>query len=317
MNVALDGIRAAVGMEDPMVGAGQGPDQSGRAIRSLQEQGAIATMHFADNLAKSVGHAGRILIEMIPRVYDTRRVLRILGEDGEAEHAEHDPAQPQAITEVQEETGEVRRIYNLSVGRYDCVAMAGPNYSTKRQEGFDALTQLVQAMPQLSQLAGDLVIRLSDMPYAEEMADRLKAALPPQILAATESEDQDPQMMAAQAQMQQMQEQMMLMQQQLQQATDERALKEGELNIKAGELQVRQYDAETKRMSLLKPEQTQGPDPQDQMRKEFDLEAELARLQLEVEKGEREQEKHEREMQAPFPVPASNTNAGKGPVTAT
>jgi hypothetical protein len=314
MNVALDGIRAAVGMEDPTIGKGQGPDQSGRAIRSLQEQGAIATSHFQDNLAKSVAHAGRILIEMIPRVFDSRRILRVLGEDGEVSHAEHDPQQPQAMTEVQEETGEVRKIYNLAVGRYDVVAQSGPSYSTKRQEGFDALTQLVQAMPQIGQLAGDLLVRLADFPYTDEISARLKSALPPQVLAATDGEEMDPQMIAAQQQMQQMQEQMMQLQAALQQATDERALKEGELNIKAGALQIQQFDAETKRMALLKPEQMQQPDPNEQRRKDFDIDAELARLAIETEKNEREQEKHEREMRAPFPIPAPNTNQGGAPI---
>jgi Phage P22-like portal protein len=316
INFAVEGIRAAVGMEDPSVGRGQGPDQSGRAIRSLQEQGAVATFHFSDNLSKSVAQAGRIILQLIPSIYDTRRVLRILGEDGEeVEHIEHDPQQPQAMIEVQEENGEVRKIYNLAVGKYDVVAVAGPSYTTKRQESFDAAAQLIQGMPQLGQLAGDLILRNWDAPGADLMADRLKAALPPQILAATEGDDVDPQMMAAQQQLQQMQEQLMQLQQQLQLAADERGLKEGELQIKSGALQVQQYEAETKRMALLKPEQAQAQDPQEAMRKEFDLEAELAKLTLLVEEGERKQEAHERAMREPFPVPASNTNQGGAPIT--
>jgi hypothetical protein len=302
MQVALDGIRAAVGMEDPSVGAGQGPDQSGRAIRSLIEQSDISTSHFADNLAKSVAHAGRILIEVIPQVFDTARVLRILGEDGEASHAEHDPEAPQPVNEVQEETGEIRKIYNLSIGRYDCIAAAGPSYTTKRQEGFDAMTQLAQAMPQVPQVAGDLIIRMSDMPYADQIADRVKASIPPQILAATESEDVEPELASARAQIEQLTRQ-------LQMATDERAFREGELNIKAGQLQVQQFDAETKRMAAIKPE-AQRPDGQG----EFDVDERLAKLILEVEKGQREQEKHEREMQAPFPIPAANPLQGGGPI---
>lgn len=301
MQVALDGIRAAVGMEDPMIGAGQGPDQSGRAIRSLQEQGAIATMHYGDNLSKSLAHAGRILLEMIPKVYDTPQVLRIIGEDGAAEHAEHDPNLPQAMAEVREESGAVRRIYNLSVGRYDCIATAGPSYSSKRQEGFDALAQLVQAMPQLGQLAGDLLVRLSDIPYADEIADRLKAALPPQLLAATEGEEDDPDKAA-------LKQQLMMMMEQLQQATDARQLQQAELDLKAGELSVKQFDAETKRMAVLKPPATEGPD-------QFDIDERLTKLMLAAEKAQREQEAHERAMAAPLPVPTANDKAGRGPIT--
>lgn len=303
MEVALAGIRAAVGMEDPTIGKGQSAQQSGRAIRSLQEQGAISTFHFSDNLAKSVAHAGRIMLDMIPRLYDTRRVLRILGEDGEPEHVTHDPSLPAPMQEENDELGAVQRVYNIGMGRYDCIAAAGPSYSTKRQEGFDAMTQLVQAMPQAGQLAGDLIMKMSDMPYADQVAARLKAALPPHI-AAADDDEVDPQLMAAQAQIQELQ-------QQLQMLADERQLKEGELQIKAGELSVKQFDAETKRLQILKPEPTQPSDPT----AELDVDERLARLMLDIEKGQREQEAHEKEMATPIPVPQSNTNAGGAPIT--
>jgi hypothetical protein len=303
MQVSLDGIRAAVGMEDPSIGRGQGNDQSGRAIRSLQEQGAISTFHFGDNLAKSVAHAGRMMLDMIPRLYDTKRILRILGEDGEPEHITHDPEMQAPYAEERDDQGGIQRIYNIGMGRYDCIAQAGPSYSTKRQEGFDALTQLVQAMPQLGQMAGDLVMKLSDMPYADQMAKRLKAGLPKQIAAADEDEA-DPQLMAAQAEIQALQQQLAML-------SDERQLKEGELNLKAGELEVKKFDAETKRIQVLRPEPQAPSDPN----AEIDIDERLARIMLDIEEGARKQEAHEREMAAPIPVPASNTNAGGAPIT--
>jgi hypothetical protein len=301
MQVALDGIRAAVGMEDPSVGKGQSGDQSGRAIRSLQQQSDISTFHFADNLAKSVAHAGRIMLDMIPRVYDTRRVLRILGEDGEPDHITHDPEIQAPMMEERDEEGGIQRIYNVGMGRYDCIAQAGPSYNTKREGGFDALMQFTQAMPQLGQLAGDLIMKLSDIPYSDQMAKRLKAGLPPHIAAADE-EEADPQLMAAQAQIEQLT-------MQLQAVSDERALKEGELNLKAGELEVKKFDAETKRIQVLQPPEPQAADPNG----ELDVDERLARLMLEIEEGQRKQEAHEREMATP--VPASNTNAGGAAIT--
>lgn len=244
MNTALEGIKAAVGMQNPAIGAPETANQSGRAIRSLQQQAAIGTAHFGDNLAKSVEHAGRIIIEMIPKIYDTRRVMRILGEDGAADHAVHDPNAPAAMQKQQNPmTGEITTIYNLGVGRYDVQVSAGPSYGTKRQEGFDALTQMVQSMPQLGQVAGDLIIRLSDSPYADEMADRLKAILPPPVQAIannTDGQAPDPQLMAAQQQIQQMGQQMQQMGQELQKLQAEQGSKQQEVQMKSMELQAQQ-----------------------------------------------------------------------------
>lgn len=280
MNTALEGIKAAVGMQNPAIGAPESANQSGRAIRSLQQQAAIGTAHFGDNLAKSVEHAGRIIIEMIPKIYDTRRVLRILGEDGDPSHAVHDPNAAGAMQKQQNPlTGEITTIYNLGVGRYDVQVSAGPSYGTKRQEGFDALTQMVQSMPQLGQVAGDLIMRLSDSPYADEMADRLKAMLPPPVQAiANNNGDQapDPQLMAAHNQIQQMGQQMEQMGQELQKLQAEQGSKQQEMQMKsmelqasheqkAAELQIKQmelqakqedlqlriYEAKTKRIEVL------------------------------------------------------------------
>lgn len=269
MQTALDGIKAAVGMQDPAIGASEAANQSGRAIRSLQQQAAIGTSHFGDNLAKSVEHAGRIIIEMIPEIYDTRRVLRILGEDGSPDYATHDPRQGAAVNQVQNPiTGAIETIYNLGVGRYDVRVDAGPSYGTKRQEGFDALTQLVQQMPQLGQVAGDLIVRLSDSPYADDMAERMKAALPPPILAATEKKDgqapPSPELMQAQQQIQQMNQQMQAMGQELSKLQAESQSKQAELQgkqmelqgrqmemqIKGQELQLKQYELQTKRLEV-------------------------------------------------------------------
>ena len=288
MNTALEGIKAAVGMQNPAIGAQETANQSGRAIRSLQMQAAVGTAHFSDNLAKSVEHAGRIIIEMIPHVYDTRRVLRILGEDGTADYAQHDPAAEQAVQKQRHPlTGEVSTIYNLGVGRYDVQVTAGPSYGTKRQEGFDALTQMVQAMPQLGQLAGDLIMRLSDSPYADEIADRLKAALPPQILAATESQDEapDPQLIAAQQQLQMMQQQLAQMQAELQIAQNDTQAK----------LQIEQMKLEIEQMKLMQQAELE----QAKLAQQAELEREkmMQQAQFEIDKMNLEAVKLEADLQ--------------------
>jgi hypothetical protein len=301
MNIAIDGIRAAVGMEDPSIGAGQGPNQSGRAIRSLMEQGSIGTSHYQDNAAKSLTHAGRIILEMIPSVYETRRTLRILGEDDMPSQAEHDPALPESVREMKNEAGEVRKIYNLGVGQYDCIATPGPSYATRRQEGADAMLSLTQALPQAGQVAGDLIVRMLDTPYADDIADRMRAALPPQIAAATETEDADPKLSQAQAMIQ-------ALHQQIQALSDERDFKAAEMQLKAREVAVKEFTAETDRMAKLKPEfEGHGDDSMEQDER-------ITRLLLDVEKGQREQEQHDKAMRELQPLPSPNPLLGPGPI---
>ena len=95
----------------------------------------VATFHFVDNLSRSIRHAGRIIVDIIPKIYDTQRVARIVGEDGSVTTARINPEQEEPITGYMDhETGEIVKIYNPGVGKYDVSVSVGPSYTTKRQE---------------------------------------------------------------------------------------------------------------------------------------------------------------------------------------
>lgn len=190
-------LMGVVGRFEASIGE-QGNEKSGRAIIARQKQGDNATFHFTDNLTRAIRHAGRILVDMIPQVYDTKRMLRVLGEDGSSDFAEVDPALPRPMVEERDLTGKARRIYNLGVGRYDVTCVAGPSYATKRQEAADMLTQLAQADPTLMQKAGDLIVRSFDLPGAEDLAKRLKAFLPPEVQQGEDEQDSAAQVAQAQ-----------------------------------------------------------------------------------------------------------------------
>lgn len=166
-----------------------GNEKSGRAIIARQRQGDNATFHYSDNLSRAIRHAGRILVDMIPKIYDTPRMLRVLGEDSTPEFAQIDPQAPRAMVEQEDLTGKVRKVFNLGLGKYDVTCVAGPSYATKRQEAAEALIQLSQADPTMMQKAGDLVIKALDIPNADELAKRMKAFLPPEILQQEAGED--------------------------------------------------------------------------------------------------------------------------------
>lgn len=174
---AVDDLKATMGMYDASIG-NQGNETSGRAIIARQREGDNATFAWIDNLARAIQHTGRILVDVIPKVYDTQRVVRILGEDGS-----------QKMTEINTVVGD-KVVNDLSIGKYDVEVTTGPSYRTRRIESAESWLALSQAMPQVGQVASDVVVRNLDLPGSDEVADRLKKALPPGMVEVDDPEEQ-------------------------------------------------------------------------------------------------------------------------------
>lgn len=182
-------IQASMGMYNASLGAPSN-EKSGKAILARQREGDVASFHYHDNLARSIRHTGRILVDLIPKIYDTKRIVRILGEDGTPETVMFDPNLKTPSHESRMQDGSVMMMYNPTVGKYDVSVSVGPSYSTKRQEAAETQMQMVQANPQLLPMVGDIMIRNMDWPGADQIADRLKAMLPPQIKEMEEKPDE-------------------------------------------------------------------------------------------------------------------------------
>ncbi|QBP10439.1 portal protein [Cupriavidus metallidurans] len=221
--------------------------QAGVAIQARQRQGDTATYHFIDNVARAIRYTGRILIDLIPKIYDTKRVLRIIGEDGTETFATLDPEQKQPVMmengqpapdEKGREGLDVQLIYNPGIGRYDVTVEVGPNFETRRQEAFNALTQIMSQDRDLMKVAGDLLFKAADFPMASDVAERLHRTIPPAILGEGPS-PQEQDMQQKMTQMGQMIEHLSQMLQDAREGKDQQ-----EVNIK-------EYDAETKRLQAL------------------------------------------------------------------
>ena len=260
-----DDIKAETGQYDASLGQ-RSNETSGRAILARQREGDNATYHFIDNLAIAVRHIGRIILGLIPAVYDTERVARIIGEDDEQANVRLDPQQPESLRKVEDERGEIQRIFNPLIGTYDVYTTVGPSYTTKRIEAVEAMTAMTQANPALWQVIGDLLVKNMDWPGAEDMAKRLKYTLLPPI--QQEISQKEPVPPEVQQAMQQAAQQMQALQQQIQQmgqALNNAAKQVDELEedreIKLQELALKGYEAETKRIqavnSGMTPEQIQ------------------------------------------------------------
>lgn len=266
---ASDDIKSETGQYDASLGQ-RSNETSGKAIMARQREGDTATYHYVDNLGRGVRHIGRIILDMIPKIYDTRRVARILGEDGAATNATLDPEQPEAITEFKDEKGAIQRIFNPNVGTYDVYTSTGPSFTTRRIEAVEAMTAMTQANPELWGVIGDQLVKNMDWPGAEEMAERLKLTLIPpvqEMLNKDEGEPEiPPQIQAAMDQMKQTMQRMQESGAQLQSENIELKAdsknKADELEIKRVEANTRAYAAITSRLQvvgpLLNPEEVKG-----------------------------------------------------------
>ena len=245
---ASDDIKSTTGYYDSSLGETSN-ERSGRAILARERQGDTGSYHYIDNLARAIRYGTRQLVDLIPKIYDTQRIARIIGIDGETSTVRIDPMQPEPVREVRNEIGVViEKIYNPSVGKYDVAVTTGPSYLTKRQEAMDAMGQILQANPNLWAVAGDLFVKNMDWPGAQEIAQRLQKTIEPRLL----EDEEDPAIQAAKMENEQLRAQM----------DEMRAMLENvQKSIEAREVDIKAYDAETKRISAVQagmsPEQIQ------------------------------------------------------------
>lgn len=248
--MASEEIKAVTGIFDNSLGQ-HANESSGIAIRARAQQGEIATFNYSDNIAKGIRRTWEILIDLIPRIYDTDRAVRILGADGAEKYLRINHADPM--------TGEIEN--DVSRGKFDVTITVGPSFSTQRQEAVEAYTQIGQANPQLWAAAGDLMFKAMDLPYSDQIAERWKAMLPPQIQQMIQDGKEVPaevQAMMAQANqaMQQVQQQGLMVQQAAQEAQAEKAdadkakadVQVAQANLKA---QAAQLDAKQSQLEAL------------------------------------------------------------------
>jgi hypothetical protein len=174
-------IQSAMGQFDSTVGNNPN-QQSGRAVLALADKAETGTYHYIDNLSLTVAHCGRVLTQVWPRIYDQAQVIRILGEDDDAQFVRVDPQMPMAYFEAEDGTV----VVNPGVGKYDVRATIGPAYQSRQAEAAAEIGELVNGNPQMMALLGDVWVKMRNFPGAERLARRLQAMLPPQVKAAEE-----------------------------------------------------------------------------------------------------------------------------------
>ena len=286
---ASDDLKNIMGLHDASLGA-QSNETSGRAILARQREGDVATFNFIDNQSRMIRHLGRILVDLIPKVYDVPRIVRCIKEDGSnysvpvnqpVQQVQPPPepgmppgqppqGQPPQFKPVdpsqQAEINGLIKVFDLSAGKYDVTCESGPSFTTRREESAEQMMKFVQAFPQAAPIIGDMIAKNLDWPGADEMAKRLQGMLPPG------AQGQNPQIMQMQQQMQQMGQQL-----------DQQGKA---LQDKQGELQIKQFEAETKRLALQQSQQpTEGAPAPDHSFEQWKIE-----MQQQFDKWKTEQD---------------------------
>ena len=249
---AADDIKSVTGQYNASLGQTSN-ERSGKAILARQRESDTGTYHYVDNYARMIRYVGRQLVDLIPKIYDTERIARIIQEDGESAMIKINPMQQEPVKKIVNETGIViDKVYNPGVGKYDVRVITGPGFQTKRQESLEAMAQLLQGNPQLWSVAGDLFIKNMDWPGAQDMAKRFAKVIDPKILG---NDEDNPALAAAKQQIEAMNAEMQQMAGMLQNV--QKSFEARDLEIKEFKADVEAYNAETKRIAAVQAGMTE------------------------------------------------------------
>ena len=256
-------LQAVLGQFDPSMGKPSGP-KSGSAIRAEQGQSEISNFHYYDNLVRSIKHTGRIFLDLVPKIYDSHRIMRIIGDDGQPDlvhiNQPNDQQQQQQMQQdqIDPKAEPIKNILNdVTVGTYDVVMDVGPSFNSKRAEAAETMGNLLAGNEHLMQVAGDLIFRNMDFPGADVIADRLAASNP--MAQIDDKSDIPPR---AQMMLRQLKQQVQQLTQQLQQA--------GQIIKSRSDLEQMKQQAETERehMRVATKEHDTNVRAQAEMRRE-------------------------------------------------
>lgn len=199
VQIADQDMRDTTGIHEASMGIPSN-EKSGRAIRERRMSGDRSSFPYMDNLTRALRQGGRVILDLIPKIYDHDRIVRILGEDGKENFVPVNvqPGDPnQIMSQVKgknfpgNETPINRILNDLTVGKYDVVVTVGPSYDTQRQENADSMIEFAQALPQQAPMFADLIARSQDWPEAQKIANRLKKMIDPAILGKDEIEEEE------------------------------------------------------------------------------------------------------------------------------
>lgn len=241
MDTAFQQVMMVSGQWQSQMGM-QGNERTGVAIEGRKEQSATATYHFQDNYESALRFTALQLIDIFPKLYDTRRGLLILGDNDEPFEMMIDPAASQAFQQKVAYNGQIiARILNPGIGEYSVAPSVGPAYANAMQQTAESLELILTQNPNMAQIVGDIFMRSLPFDGAQEAAARLRRMVPPQALGQGPSQNE--QMLGSQVQS---------LTRTLSEALQGSAKNELKLVGKDQMRDIDAYEAETKRLGVVK-----------------------------------------------------------------
>ncbi len=172
MNIAEKNIMGTSGRFEASLGQ-QGNERSGKAIRLRQAASDQSSFSYLDNFHQSLLFTGYQLVDLIPSIYDTARIVRLRGVDDAVKFEEintpyYDP-----------DSDSIKIANDLSAGDYDAELDVSPAYASRRQEAVESMIELIQYIPNAGPFVADLIVKNMDFPGSQEIAERLKSLSQP------------------------------------------------------------------------------------------------------------------------------------------
>jgi hypothetical protein len=162
-------IQASTGYFDPALGEASDSDRaSGKALVARQRKSDLGSYEFIDQFGKALKLTVECALDMIPTVYDTERVVRVIGQDGVDKYLTvngQDASDPEALKN------------DLKKGAYDVTVTIGPSYQTARQETLATLLDAAATMPIIGEVAPDIIAKNIDVTDGDELVRRLRIPL--------------------------------------------------------------------------------------------------------------------------------------------
>ena len=144
------------------------PGRSGLAMQELITKGNNANYKYFTGTEIGIAHTCRILINAIPKVYDTQQEMTIMGQDGSTDTF--------TLKErvIDEETNQIVELNDLSKGTYTVTCSSGPAFSNKQQETVQGIIDVAGIAPDVAAEGSDILAKNIDSPGMELIAERIR-----------------------------------------------------------------------------------------------------------------------------------------------
>lgn len=171
LQTTIANMQQMIGSTANMFNAQQGnanPTQSGVAGAQQIEQGNIGSIKWFKSLEIAICQIGKVLINAIPKVYDSTRQVRLLNEDGTGKMITLNTmvfdSQSQKMVEIND----------LSKGQYDVVCDVGPAFNNQQKEMAAAFLEMSSIVPGLADIGSDIWVKNQQTPGMDQIAERLR-----------------------------------------------------------------------------------------------------------------------------------------------